>query len=177
MRCGGLKRTPPLLRARPCGRVRGPGAVAFRQGERLGVRRLVRLPLQHGPREGEFLEAPAELLRELGLQCRAIEGRRFVGLDLEHRAALHELALDAEERLALRMRGDQAIQVGLDAEELRDEVVQHRRHGQQKIGLLLGGKGLRRESGGQKAGVEVGVAGRKRRRETARRGASSPSVS
>jgi hypothetical protein len=134
-----------------------PGREPLGGHEVLGVRRLVRLPLEHRVGEGELVECTAQAPGYLLLQRRAIEGRCLVGLDLEHRAPLHELALDAEQRRQPVMALDQRLPLGLDVEQVCHEPVDVRRYGQQQLGLLLVGEARGIGAGCLPAGVQLGV--------------------
>ena len=117
---------------------------------------------------------PAESRGEFGLQLRAVERGGLVGLDSEHRAALHELALDAKERFASVCARDQAIELGADGEKLRDEVVQDGRHGEEEFGLLLGGERIGPLAGCRRGGLSSPDCRPRAPREIARRGARGP---
>jgi hypothetical protein len=102
--------------------------------------RLVRHPLEHALRECELVERAAEELRHLAFQRLAVERCRLVGLDLQHRAALHELALHLEERGEAVMALDQLFPRLLDAEKRRDEPVEVGREGDEELRLFLVGE-------------------------------------
>src|SRR5262249_2931936 len=120
----------------PLGRMRRPGRETLGGRELRAVRRLVRLPLEDLLRKRELVERPAEEPRDLGFERRAIERSRLVALHLEHRAALHELALHAEERREGMMTLHEVAPFVLDREEPRDEAVEVRRGRDQQLRLL-----------------------------------------
>ena len=139
-RCGGLKSTPSRWRQRPSGRVRGPRRETLGERQLLGVRGLVGEPREHVLGEGELVEFPAEPRRHRLLQRVAVELRRLVGLDLEHRAALHELALHAEEGREAMVALHQLLPRLLDVEEARHEAVEVGRDRDQQLRLFLVGQ-------------------------------------
>ena len=122
----------------PVGRVRRPRRVAHRGVEGRGVCRLVLLPRRHRIRERELRERRAERRLDRGAQRRAVERRRDVGLVRVHRLALHELALDDEERCQLVVARLERAHGRHDAEQVRQEVFQVRREREQEVGLGLG---------------------------------------
>ena len=82
-------------------------------------------------------KAPPRRAATCALERRAVERGGLVGLDLEHRAALHELALHAEQRRQRVVAVDQRLPFVLDVEERRHEPVEVRGHRDQQLGLGL----------------------------------------
>ncbi len=154
------------------GRMRGPRRETFRERELGAMRGLVGLPCEHPLGEHQLVERSADRACDPGLERGPVEGRGLVGLDLEHRAALDELALHAEERGEAMVALDQILPLVLDREEARDEPVEMRRRGEQQVGFVLvderGGIGARRaQPGGERVvrladpGQELAVDARK----------------
>ena len=117
--------------------VGGPGGETLGERELGRVRGLVREPLEDALGERELVEGAAQQLRHLRFERRAVERLRFLGLDLQHRAALHELAFHAEKRRQAMVALDEFQPLFLDAEEMRDEPVEVRRYGDEEVGFFL----------------------------------------
>ena len=168
------------VRGAACRRVRRPRRVAQREVEVGGVRRLVGLPAGDGLRERELGVASgqrrADARAELARQRRAVERRGGVRLVRVHRLALDEQALDREQRRELVMRRLQRAHLGLDAEQLREEVLEVRRDGEQQVGLGL----RRRAPSGRRGRRRAAPPARRPRargaRGTVRRGACAPAT-
>src|SRR5450631_4886665 len=107
--------------------MRGPRREMLRDGKLRGMLGFVDHPAEDAPREHELVESAAEERGDVSLERRAVKRRGLRGLDLQHRAALHELALDAEEGSELVVALDELAPFVLDREELRDEAVHLRR--------------------------------------------------
>ncbi len=139
------------------GRVRGPRAEALRGRERRRVRRLFGEPCEHLLREQELVERAAQKRRHFLFERRPVERLRLVGLDLEHRPALHELALHAEERREAMVAVDEILPFLLDREERGDEAVEVRCDRDQQLRLGLALEGVRARAGLAPAGVQEGL--------------------
>ncbi len=88
-----------------------------------------------------------------------VEVRDVLGLEFRQRLALHEQPLDAEDRRELVVPFGQRARLGLDAEQLRHEVLELRRQRDQQFGF-----GLRRERLGRGARRAQCIAQRRVRR-------------
>ena len=99
----------------------GPRGVRGCQLQFLCVCRFLGQPGGHQLRETEFREPALHPGRELRLEGRAVDGLRFGGFDLGHRAALHEGTLDRVQRGQLCMAGSQCLDLRFDPEQMRDE--------------------------------------------------------
>ncbi len=134
-----------------------PRRVARRQLELPGVGRLVFLPGRDPAREGQLAEGLAQQRLFGGL---GIEIHHVLGLELRQRLALHEQALHAEDRRELVVLFGQRARLGLDAEQLRHEVLELWRQRDQQFGFGLRrerlGRGTRREQRIAQRGVRGG---------------------
>ena len=108
-------------------------------------------------REGQLAEGLAQQRLFGGL---GIEIHHVLGLELRQRLALHEQALHAEDRRELVVLFGQRARLGLDAEQLRHEVLELWRQRDQQFGFGLRrerlGRGTRREQRIVQRGVRGG---------------------
>jgi len=123
------------------------------------VRGLVPLPFEHPYRKGEFLEAADQQRRDFGFQRVSVKAGGDISLVFGHRAALHELALHAKQRLEFEVAAAQFRRRVLDVEELRDEGIEMRADRDQQVRFFLVGQRLRVRPGGHEAVAEAGVGG------------------
>ena len=117
------------------------GLVPLPRGDRVRERELERLDADRG----------AEHAVELGAQRGSVDqcgGVRFVRV---HRLALDELALDGKQRRQRVVARLEGTHFGLDAEQLRDEVLDVRGDVDQQRGLVLARKRVRRRARGEQA--------------------------
>jgi hypothetical protein len=131
------KQHPALVRGAACRRLRRPRRILQRDRKLLGVRGLVRLPCCHGVCEVELGKRGAEPHLQCTAQCRAVERQRCIALVRVDRLALDELAANGEQRRQLVVAGFERAHVGADAEQLRDEILDMRRDGDQQLGFCL----------------------------------------
>ena len=131
----------PLLRLPPRRSMRGPCRIAQRKVELVGVRRFVLLPAGHRLRKGEFsrrVRYRATQDRSKGeAQGNAIECRRDIRLVSVHRLALDEKSLDGVERCQFVVATFQLADLGRDAEQRGQEVLEMRCNGNQECRLVL----------------------------------------
>ena len=96
--------------------------------------------------EAQFGEFAAEQGFELAPQSRSVETRGLIGTEFLGGAALHEQPLDRIERGQRVMAGAQRPHLVGDAEQLGDELLQHRREFDDEIGFRLAGHLFRRRA-------------------------------
>jgi len=101
------------------------------------VRGLVRLPCCYGVCEVELGKRGPEPHLQRTAQSRTVERQRRVALVCVDRLALDELAAHGEQRRQLVVAGFERAHVGADAEQLRDEILDMRRDGDQQLGFRL----------------------------------------
>ena len=118
------------------GGVRRPRGEALGECEVRRVRGLVAEPFEHPGGECELVENPTQPGGDFLLESRAVERFGRVGLDLQHRAPLHELALHPEERGQAMVAVVQVLPRLLDAEKTCHEPVHVRPDGDQQLGFL-----------------------------------------
>jgi hypothetical protein len=140
-------------------RVQRPRRVAQREIELGRVRGLLLHPGGDVRREGELVEAPAEALAQLALQRGAVERLRVFRRDPRGGATLDELALDRVDGRGLVVPASERGELGADAEELREKMLQAWRNRQDQRRLLLGRQGRRIGARRLEPRAERGVGG------------------
>jgi hypothetical protein len=135
------KQHAAAVRGPACCRMRCPGRVALRDIDPLGIGGFVLQPLRDRPRKRELerLDAFSRADRSVdcGTQRGAVERRRDIGLVGIHRLALHELSLDGVERRQRVVLRLERLDVGDDAEQAGEKVLDVRRDVDQQRGFFL----------------------------------------
>jgi hypothetical protein len=142
-------------------RVRGPCGIAQGQVQPAGVRRFVLLPRRHRPCKREFAAGTGHRCAEGGFEFaaerRAVERRRDIGLVRVHRLALDEEPLHRVQRRQRVMRRFERADLGGDAEERCQEILEMRGDGNQQCRLVLDGARRRIGAGSLEPPRELGV--------------------
>ena len=138
-------------------RMQRPGRVTQREIELGRVRGLVGEPARDVRREGELVEASAEMAAQLALERAAVERLRILRRDARRRPSLHELALDLMERRQLVVAVRQRRHFVHDAEELSDEPLEVRRDVEDQRRLVLRGDRVRNGACREQALAQRGI--------------------
>ena len=119
-----------------------PGGIAARQIEGGGISGLVLAPDHHLGGKGELVPAGPEMGVEGTGEGGTIEGRSRGFAVGARRLALHEEALAGVERRQPLVLGLEGSELGLDAEELGEKILEVRGEGDRKIAFGLGSQGI-----------------------------------
>ena len=152
---GGAEQGAVLVRGAAGAGQRGPGGIAHRQVEGVGVGSV--LPDGDVAGEGGFGQGFGDAGLQGGAQGGAVE-IGGVGVFPE-RLALDEQALAGVHRIEAGGLGRDGVEVRLDGEERGEERVQRGGEGDDQLGFVLGIQRVRRGTGGEQTEVEFGLGG------------------